>query len=75
MFHLTIHNQLFSLSTDHDIASAGGGGEMERLGIGYMSRSRVHTGTHFPRAILQDLNELLIRLPVVSDLLAEKCLN
>lgn len=75
MFHLTIYNQLLSLSVDHNFAGAGGGGEMECSRMGYTSRSWIHTGTHFPGAALRDLTQSLVRVPLLSGLLAEKCLN
>lgn len=68
MFHLTIHNRLFRLSIGHDVAGAGGGGEMERWGIGATSRSWVHTGTRLLEAELQDLNEPLIYVSVFSSI-------
>lgn len=67
----TIHNQSFLLSIDHDRAGAGAGEETEFSGIGYTSRSWVHTGSCFPEAELQNVNELLIHVPVDSDVLAE----
>lgn len=33
MFHLTIHNQLFSLSVDDDFAGAGGGEKWSAQGL------------------------------------------